>query len=35
MRGLRFVRPEVLVGHSIDSDLKALRLVHRRVLDTR
>ncbi|CAM9237230.1 unnamed protein product [Scytosiphon promiscuus] len=32
---LSFVGPETyLVGHSLDSDLKALRLVHRRLIDT-
>jgi len=28
------LRPAVAVGHSLDSDLRALRLVHSRVLDT-
>ncbi|CAM9617164.1 unnamed protein product, partial [Hapterophycus canaliculatus] len=32
---LSFVGPETyLVGHSLDSDLKALKLVHRRLIDT-
>lgn len=32
---LSFVDGETyLVGHSLDSDLKALRLVHRRLIDT-
>lgn len=32
---LSFVGPETyLVGHSLDSDLRALRMVHRRLIDT-
>ena len=35
LRARRIITPQtLLVGHSVDSDFKALRMVHRRVLDT-